>query len=92
VLGEIDAAAGSAIVIEIFAVAVPEIAPVAVTVITEVAAETVGVPEITPVEALRSNPVGKVPLVIEYVIAPENPVAERTEVAEIALSFTPLRF
>ena len=61
-LGEIAAAAGSVIVIATVAVAVPELEPVAVIVTVEVVAETVGVPEITPVETSKPNPAGNVPL------------------------------
>ena len=64
VLGEIEAAAGSAIVIEIVAEADPKIDPVAVIVTEVVAPETVGIPEIAPVEVFSSNPAGKVPLEI----------------------------
>jgi hypothetical protein len=40
-------------------------------------AGAVGVPEITPVEALRERPVGSVAAVTAQVYAPEPPVAAR---------------
>jgi hypothetical protein len=48
-------------VIEIVAVAVRAEASVAVTVKSVLASVVVGVPEITPVEVLKLNPVGSVP-------------------------------
>ena len=63
VLGEIEAAAGSAIVIEIVADAVLEAESVAVIVTEVVVAATVGVPVIAPVEVFSSKPAGRVPLV-----------------------------
>jgi hypothetical protein len=63
------------------AVAVAELASVPVIVTVEVEV-VVGVPEITPVDEFKVNPLGSAPLV--YVTVPERPVAVNKELALIA--------
>jgi hypothetical protein len=69
-------------------VAVPDVAPVPVTVIVA-DEEADGVPEMTPVVVFNDNPAGNVPLDTAYVTAPWKKFAESAVEEVIAVPAVP---